>query len=116
MAKLPARYRLPLKLVVWTIAIVSLVLSFFTLPAIVAAPVAVVALIVPWLISKLVFEHHIVWVMPPFSPEAERNRLGTIWFKQPVAGKEYVGLGLLYEDREWARDAYNVIKTWKLRH
>lgn len=112
MAKVPARYRLPLKLLVWMIAIVSFLLGFFTLSLIVAAPVAVVALIAPWLISKLVFEHHIVWVMPPFSPEAERNRLGTIWFKEPLAGKEYVGLGLLYEDREWAKDAYNVIKTW----
>jgi hypothetical protein len=50
--------------------------------------------------------------MPPLSEQSERNRLGTMWVKEEFQGKQHLGLGLLYEDFECAKDAYNVLRSW----
>lgn len=112
MLTLSVCYRTPLKIAVWVLGVLSIGFGFVTLPIVIAVPFSIVALVLPWLVSRFIFRHRIIWFMLPFSPQSERNRLGTIWFKEPIAGKEFVGLGLLYEDKEWAKDAYRVIKSW----
>jgi len=108
----PVRYRNVLRCLAWVLSFGSVALSFFTLPTILAGSVSVIALLVPWIVSRIIFVHHLLWVMPPLSAESERNRLGTIWFQEELKGKWLLGLGLLYEDFESAKDAYNVLRSW----
>jgi hypothetical protein len=110
----PVRYRNVLRCVAWVLSLGSVALSFFTLPTILAGSVSVIALLVPWIVSRTIFLHHTLWVMPPLSAESERNRLGTMWFHEEFEGKLVLGLGLLHEDFEYAKDAYNVLRSWNL--
>ena len=109
---LPIKYRKPLKCFVWVLSFSSVAISFCTLPPILAGVVSVIALIAPWIVSRIIFLHHSLWVMPSFSEDSERNRLGTIWFWEELKGKSLLGLGLLYEDFEYAKEAYNVLRSW----
>jgi hypothetical protein len=110
----PVRFRIVLLCLTWILSLGSVVISLFTLPTILAGSVSVLALLVPWIVSRIVFVHHVLWVMPPLSEQSERNRLGTMWVKEEFQGKQHLGLGLLYEDFEHAKDAYNVLRSWSI--
>jgi hypothetical protein len=110
----PVRYRMVLQCASWILSLGSVAVSFVTLPTFLAGTVSVIALIVPWIVSRTIFVHRVLWVMPPLSAASERDRLGTMWSVQEVKGKRVLALGFLYEEFKYAKEAYNVFRSWNL--
>jgi hypothetical protein len=110
--KLPSKYRLHVVSGVWTVYALSVGLAFFSLPPVASVSLAIVGIALPALATRLCYVSPVLWVMPTWSDRTNSNRLGVVWFKEPYQGKQRVGMALLFEDRECAKEAFVVLRAW----
>ncbi len=110
--KLPIAYRRPIVLGMWGFYALSITVAFFSLPTPASVLLAVFGAILPVLCTTICYTSRVMWVMPIWSERSDSNRLGVIWFKKSYQGKERTGLGLLFEDRDCAKEVFIVLRAW----
>jgi hypothetical protein len=110
--KLPIAYRRPIVVGIWGLYVLSIVVAFFSLPTLVSVPLAVLGVLLPALCTRICYTSRVIWVMPMWSERTNSNRLGIAWFKESHQGKQRTGLGLLFEDRDCAKEAFGVLRAW----
>lgn len=108
--RLPARYRIWMKIAVWVISVLSVALAFFTLPIEISVPLAIIGFLFPLILERTIFAYHILW-LPPMS-FVFASRIGTCWFLDQTNESLSPGLGLVFEKRHEAKEAYQVLRSW----
>lgn len=108
--RLPVRYRIWMKIVAWVISASSVALAFFTLPIEISVPLAVIGFLFPLVLERTVFRYSILWI-PPVSL-VFATRIATCWFLGQTNKSLLPGLGLVFEKRYEAREAYQILRSW----
>ncbi len=108
---LNSKYRLFTKIIIWTISVGSIIIAFFSLPIFAAVLIAVICVVIPLIIDKIVFRYNILWIHPDLSDILLR-RIGFSWFYEKNNGKMTPGFSILYERKYDAKYAYNILKSW----
>lgn len=107
------RFRRLIILGIWLISAVGVVVAFFTLSSMIAVPLALLGVLIPWVCSRFLYRVPIIWVMPMTSAKTFYNRLGVALYRGQYRDRGDVpGIGLVYENRFAAKEAYSVIRSW----
>jgi hypothetical protein len=110
--KLPSRFRPYVVASLWILYAASVGLAFFSLPPTLSVSIAVVGIVFPAVATRLCYVWPVLWVMPTWSERTNSNQLGIAWFREPYQGKQRVGIGLLFEDLDCAKEAFAVFRSW----
>lgn len=105
-----SRYKRTLTVLVWLIAIVSTIMSFFTLPIIVAASVSAASLILAVLVNFAVYRYAVVALHRPVAHGFDQHWIGSVWGVDDQTGQPFYGL--LYETKEAAKSAYKSFRVF----
>lgn len=107
------KYRLAVKSALIIIPILSIIISFFSLPTILALITSSLFVLVPFVMNQLVFQYKVMHVMPiPDNDDVVRYALGTSWFAEEIDTLSGLGLSIIYKYRETAKDSYSLLKSW----
>lgn len=111
--KLNWKYRSYIKWLMFLVIVVPVVLAFFTLPLMISVPFAIFCALASWLAPKLIFRYPQIFIHSGIPLVDELNkRIAFIWCKAPFNGQLRSELGILYETREAAKTAYQILRSW----
>ena len=92
--------------------IMSISLSFFTLPVEFAVFISILFAILPVALDRFIFEYKVFHIMPMPTEEMLIHRLGSTWFTDDVETMEGLGFMVMFKYKEVAKDAFNMLKAW----
>ncbi len=109
--KIHAKYRPWINVLLWSLSILSIAVGFFIFPIYISVPFAVICVVMPLIIGRIIFRYPVLWVHPTITPTFF-NRIGTCWFLEKLNGKLIPGLGIVFETRNEAKEVYKIIRSW----
>lgn len=106
------KYRFLIKSLLVLVPLVSIALSFFTLPLEAAVPISIALTVFPIILDRFVFTYGIFHVMPMPTDAMLSHRLGTSWFAEDTETMEGLGFIIIFKYKDVAKDAFNMFKAW----
>lgn len=106
-----SKYRRLTRIVIWILSVGSIAIAMCTIPPFIAIIVAVLCVLIPFLIDRIIFKYNIIWIYPEIT-NLFFNRLGTTWFRSDLDEENLMGIGILFERKSEAKDAYSILRSW----
>jgi hypothetical protein len=96
----------------WVFSAAGIVISFMTLPPLLAGITTVVLTAVPILLRRIGFTISVLHIMPMPSRGVIESRLGSLWDIEDKEGQFRVVFGQLFTTKAMAKDAFRMFRSW----
>ncbi|WP_233008026.1 hypothetical protein [Rheinheimera faecalis] len=110
--KIQGKHRFFVRALLVLIPLLSIALSFFSLPLEVAVPVSIAFTIIPFVLDRFVFIYGVLHVMPMPTQGMLSHRLGTSWFTENTDTIDELGFVIIFKYKDVAKEAYDMFKAW----
>ena len=109
--KINSKYQNPIKYCIHGLSVIGVILSLISLPVQISFPLTFLFALLSFLAEKIIFRIKAIWVLPIFRLD---EFVAFAWFKKQYKGQETLGIGIVFNGKESAVEAYRTIRTWNL--
>lgn len=110
--KISGKYKILVKTLLVLVPLLSVALSFVTLPLEVAVLVSIAFTALSFILDRFVFTYGVFHVMPMPSEGMLAHALGSSWFTEDPDTMEGLGFLIIYKYKDVAKEAFNMLKSW----
>ncbi|AFG37470.1 hypothetical protein [Spirochaeta africana] len=110
--KVSGKFKALVRTILVLVPLLSIALSFVTLPLEVAVPVSIALTALSFLLNRFVFTYVVFHVMPMPSEGMHTHVLGSSWITEDPATMEGLGFVIIYKYKDVAKEAFNMLKSW----
>lgn len=110
--RISGKHRTLVKILLILIPLLSITLSFFSLPLEIAVVVSIMFAIVPFILDRFLFIYNVVHIMPMPTEGMLSHIMGSSWFSKDTGTMDGLGFVIIFKYKETAKEAFSMFKAW----